>query len=485
MKILNSLTTGIKKRWFAEGGYREVLVIALPLIVSTGSWSLQHFIDRMFLTWYSPETIAAAMPAGILNFTLMSLFIGLAGYVNVFIAQYYGSGKRDMVGPVLWQSIYVSFIAGIFFLAVIPFTERIFLLVGHERAVMKNEIVFFRILSMAAFPAVASSAMSGFFSGLGRTSVIMWVNLLSTMVNIVLDYLLIFGNAGFPEMGMAGAGTATAMSAVFSFIAYSLLIFNAENNREYRVLSGWRPRTDLFFRLVKYGLPSGIHFFIDVAGFTFFIIFIGRLGMEYLAASNIAFNINTLSFMPMIGVGIAVSVLVGQNIGRNRPDLSEYCAYSGFQLAFLYLSFIGILYGAIPGVFLAPFSSNASYNDLGKIIETARVLLRFVAAYCVFDAMNIIFSSALKGAGDTSFVMKMISSISALVLIIPTFLVIFVFNLGIYAGWSFATAYVMVLGISFLIRFRSGRWKSMKVIEESNVCLPPCIPEAPAGRLDI
>ncbi len=83
----------VRERWHSEGGYRQFLVIAFPLILSTGALSVQHFVDRMFLSWYSPEAIAAAMPAGMLNFCIMSLFIGTAGYVNTFVAQYFGAAR--------------------------------------------------------------------------------------------------------------------------------------------------------------------------------------------------------------------------------------------------------------------------------------------------------------------------------------------------------------------------------------------------------
>src|SRR5271169_2838719 len=107
-------------RWNAEGGYRQILVIASPLILSTGSWSLQHFVDRMFLAWYSPESLAASTPAGILNYTVMSLFIGTAGYVSTFVAQYHGAGRPERIGPSVWQGIYISAIGAIAMALLIP-----------------------------------------------------------------------------------------------------------------------------------------------------------------------------------------------------------------------------------------------------------------------------------------------------------------------------------------------------------------------------
>ncbi|NIW98799.1 MAG: hypothetical protein GWN13_11235 [Phycisphaerae bacterium] len=100
------MLTKLKQRWRERSGYGEVLKIAFPLILSTGSWSVQHFIDRMFLTWYSPQAIAASMPAGLLFWTVISLFVGMAVYVNTFVAQYYGAKRKDRVGPSVWQGIY-------------------------------------------------------------------------------------------------------------------------------------------------------------------------------------------------------------------------------------------------------------------------------------------------------------------------------------------------------------------------------------------
>ena len=106
----------LKHRWNTESGYREVLAVAIPLILSTASWSVQHFVDRMFLAWYSPETIAAAMPAGMLNFSMVSIFMGTAGYVSTFVAQYYGAKRFHRIGPALWQGVYMSLIGGLLIL---------------------------------------------------------------------------------------------------------------------------------------------------------------------------------------------------------------------------------------------------------------------------------------------------------------------------------------------------------------------------------
>ena len=472
----------IKNRWYGDGGYGEVLRIALPLIISTGTWSVQHFVDRMFLTWYSPEAIAAALPAGILSFTITCIFIGTASYVGTFVAQYHGVRQYERCGPSLWQGIYIALIGGVVMVMFIPLAGIIFRTIGHSPEIQECERVYFKILCFGAAPVIASSAVSAFFSGLGRTRPVMWVNIFVTVVNLMLDWLLIFGHWGFPEMGIAGAGIATVSAFYFNILVYLILISRPSYARKYVTIKGWRFDSQLFTRLIRFGFPSGVHFFIDIAGFTVFILLIGRLGTVSLAASNIALNISTLAFMPMIGMGIAISVLVGQHLGENRPELAERATYSTFHLTFVYMTTIALLYVICPGLFMKPFAAQADPTQFAPIRELTVVLLRFVALYCIFDAMNIIFASAIKGAGDTRFVMFMIVVLSISVLILPSYAAVVYLSMGIYSGWVFVTAYIIVLGMVFFFRFLGGKWKSMRVIEAGAVAVPPTFPESPTGE---
>ncbi|HNW28944.1 MAG TPA: MATE family efflux transporter [Spirochaetota bacterium] len=473
------------RRYKSEGGYRDILSIAIPLIFTTGSWALQNFVDRMFLNWYDTEVMAASMPAGILNFTLVSLFMGTVGYVSTFVAQYYGSDQNEMMGKVLWQALYISVVSGIIIMFFIPFSDSIFAVVGHSGKVRDYETAYFRILCYGAVPLVASSAMSGFFSGIGKTWIIMIANFAATAENIIIDYLLIFGNFGFPRMGIEGAAVATALSACVSFAIYAAVLFRASYNDTFNTVRGWRPDRVLMKRLIRFGLPNGIQFFLDMMGITMFVLIIGRLGTDSLAATNIAFNVNTIAFMPMIGLGITVSVLVGQYLGMNNPEMAEYSVYSGLHLAIAYMGTIALLYVIVPDLFMCLYAAGTDAEKFRPTAELAKVLLRFVALYSVFDAMNIIFASAIKGAGDTHFVMKAIIILSIFGLIMPTSAALFILDLGIFAGWTALTGYVMLLGIVFMLRFKGGRWKTMRVIEEAPITIPPSRPEGLAGKVEV
>jgi multidrug resistance protein, MATE family len=462
-KLFNQINTC----WYAQGGYADVLKIAIPLILSTGSWSLLHFIDRMFLTWYSPTAIAAAMPAGILNFTFCSIFIGAGGYVTTFIAQYYGAEKFHRIGPAMWQGIYLAILGGCVLLLTIPVAPWFFNKMGHEPEIVVNEIIYYQVLCYGSFPAILSSVLSGFYSGLGKTWPVMWISLLSAFINIVLDYAFIFGHFGFNEMGIRGAAIATNIAAFSSVCVYLVMIFRPKYNKLYATLNGWMLELKLLLRLLKFGLPNGIQFFLEVAGFTVFIFMLGRLGTIPLAASNIAFSINTIAFMPLIGVGMAISILVGQHLGENNPELAEKSSWSGFKISLVYAFIIMLLYGLVPQIFISPFlhDNNIAFNE--EILSIGKILLKFIAIYTLFDALNITFGMAIKGAGDTFFVMLAIVFLSFFTLVLPSYIAINYFNASIYQLWAIASFYVFSLGLTFFLRFKYGKWKSMRVIEQS------------------
>jgi len=453
------------RRWDGAGGYGELLRIAFPLILSTGSWSLQHFVDRMFLAWYSPEAIAASTPAGVLNYTLMTPFIGTAGYVSTFVAQYHGADRPERVGPSVWQGIYISLLGAVVMALLVPLAEPMFRLAGHAEEIRRQEVIYFSLLCLGAFPGIAAAALAGFFSGRGQAWPVMWANLAATLVNIVLDYLLIFGPGGLPELGIAGAAIATNVSLVAALAVYAVLILRAGHDEQFKILRGWRPDPTLLLRILRFGLPNGIQFFVDMAGFTIFLLIVGRLGTPSLAATNIALNVNTLAFMPMVGLGMAVTVLVGQYLGRDRPGLAERAVISGLHVTLLYTGGVALLYVLTPGVFLLPYGLYADPRLYQDIRGLTVVLLRFVALYSLFDALTIVFASALKGAGDTRFVMVMVAGLSAGVLVLPTYVAVEVLGRGVLAGWVIGTAYVLSLGVSFFLRFKGGAWKHMRVIE--------------------
>lgn len=451
-------------RWREEGGYRDVLRMAAPLILSTGSWSLQIFVDRVFLSWYGRDVLAASLPAGMLHFTFSSLFIGTVAYVNTFVAQYWGADRPERVGPAVWQGIYIALASGLVILCLMPFSEIFFAWAGHEPRIRALEAEYFRILCFMG-PGITGVAVSSFFSGRGDTRTVMWVNFLATGLNIILDYAWIFGHWGFPEWGIRGAAWATVVSHLLIPVVFFVLMTRPRYRDTLCTLSGWRPDTALLRRLVRFGLPNGVQFMLEILGFSMFILLVGKLGTTALAATSVTFNLNTLAFLPMMGLGIAVSTLVGQYLGKNREDLAERSTWSAVHLSLTYMLVMAAGYVFVPGLLLRPYMSGADPEAFQPVWQMSVILLRFVAVYCVFDAFYIIFSAAVKGAGDTRFVMLTSVALGWFVMVMPTYLSVVTFGWGLYVAWIFVSLYLVMGGLIFMLRFRGGKWKSMRVIE--------------------
>lgn len=471
------LTQKIKNRWYGPGGMKHVLIIAVPMILSTSAHAVQMFTDRMFLWWHSAHEFTASMQASITSFTLICFFIGVTGYANIFVAQYTGSQRPNRVGPAIWQAIYFALLGGVFMLTLIPYSEKIFALMDHQPQVQVLESVYFKIMCISSVPAVLNSALSCFYTGRGKTWVVFIINITSTVINIVLDYLMIFGKMGFTEMGIAGAGWATVIATSFATLCYLLLFLQSDNRKIYNTLSGFRLDLELQKRLFKYGAPSGIHFMLDGAGFTFFIMFMGQLGNLQMAASNMAFQVNHLAFFPMIGLSIAISTITGQALGKDQPQEAVRATVSSSVLSFGYMIIMALGFVLIPDLFLLPFSNAQSAQaDAAITFEQLRpqviILLRFVALYCLFDTGNIVFSGVLKGAGDTRFVMLCSLGLCWGVMVVPTFFFTR-YNIGpgdgFYLSWTALTMFVCLLAVVFYFRYASGIWKNMRVIENQPI----------------
>jgi MATE family multidrug resistance protein len=503
--------------WHSEAGPRDVFSLALPLFLSTSSMTVQIFVDRLFLTWYSQDAIAASIPAMCVLWVLVGPLNGIVTFANTFVAQYYGAGRLARIGPAMGQAILVAVAGGFLIVALWPVAPAIFATIGHEPSVARDEVVYFRTLLLSAAPMLLLNAVTSFFGGLGRTWLVLLLNALVTVVNLVLDYALIFGHWGLPELGIAGAGWATAAGyAVAAAVSVVLLwladpdgIYGVRRSRTRReelnanwsdaeVPATWTgdgrrndsvrsqprfllwPDYELLGRLLRFGGPNGLMVLVDVLAWTWFVLIVGRISTVALAATNVAFNINLFAFGPMIGLGTAVQIRVGQRLGEGRPDLASRSAWSAFWPAFGYTIVLSVGFLAVPDLFLAPLRWNTRPEEYAQRHDMIVVLLRYVVLYALFDTTALVFSGALRGAGDTRFVMLATLFVALGVMVIPSYFMIESWHGDIFTAWWFVTGYVIVLGGCFFGRFHLGAWRSMRVIEAAEPCMAP-MTAAPAN----
>lgn len=461
--------------------YRRVLSISLPLVASMASTTVILYTDRLFLGHYSMEALAAATPAGITAFMFSAFFLGVVGYVNTFVAQHVGADQPGEVGPSIWQGLYVSLAGGLFLAGASFLAVPLFRAGGHEAAVQVLEVRYFRILMLGGILLLLRDTLSCFYSGRGLTRTIMVVTMAGAVLNVPLDYLLINGIGPFPEWGIRGAAVASLAGHGFSVIVFAFLVFRRKYEAVFRVRSGWAFQAARCRRLLRFGFPNGLQFFIDIFAFSFFLFLVGRLGAAPLAATNIAFANNLLAFLPMVGFSIATSTLVGQSIGEGRPEEGAIATRRALELTLFYMWIVAVIFVVFPGQLVDLFRPG-DFDDaaFAPIRSMSIRLLRFVAFFTLFDAVNLVYSAALKGAGDTRFVGWSVAGMSTAFLVLPVYIVVEHTDGGVYVAWAFATAYVCLLAALFRWRFRQGRWKSMRVIDEVPVSVPPYAAEVPA-----
>lgn len=453
------ITLTRKQRW------KQLLVIAWPLIIANSFWNIQMTIDRVFLGQFSTDALAATMAVSGVFWAPMALVQQTAAYVTTFVAQLFGADRPKEIGSSVWQSIYVSILGGLLFLLFIPAAPVIFKLMGHSENLQSLEVGYFQSMSYSALPTALVAAASGFFTGLGRSSVIMWINGVGMLANILFDYLLIFGNLGFPALGVEGAGYATALSAGCAAVFGFLLVFRKENELTYATRSSWKPSAELMKRFLKFGLPSGMQWALEGLAFTAFLIAVGRMenGDAALAASGIAVTIMMLAVLPAFGMAQAVSVLVGQHLGEDDPSEAENVTWTGLQLTWTYILAIGSTFYLFPHFYVNWFQNPENAALWNQVAIIAPYLLMFVAGFILFDSMNLVFSMTLKGAGDTRFVSIVALSVPWPIMVLPTWLMKD-WQGAIYWAWGSASLYIILQAIVFWRRFEGGKWKQMRVI---------------------
>lgn len=476
------------------GGSRELLALAAPLILSQSFMTVQVFVDTLLLSWHNKDEMTASFPAVMWYWLFFGVLSVTAGYTSTFVAQYTGAGRPHRVGPAVWQGVHFAVVVGLVFLVVVPLAPWLISLGKHPPEIQRLEVIYLQCLSCAALPMLVMGAINGFFSGRGKTWTVLQIEAFGTAVNIVLAFVWVFGEAGItfrdvdgnvtfripgvpgaPEGGIAGAGWATVCGSWAAALFALFLFLSPRNRAAFDTLRGWKPERELFGRLMKYGGPAGMQVFLDVLVFHLFTMFVGRLGAAALGATTLTVRLNMIAFLPMMGLGQAVCILVGQRLGENRPDLAERSTYTGLKWSFGYMCLVAAVYLLLPGVLLEMFRGDTGGEKYAAIAAIVPTLLVCVAVYSIADAVNLTFAFALRGAGDTRFVTAVTFALAWPIMVIPTFLVVTYRDylrehaawMGepVYWSWAFATAHIFAMSVCFWLRFRTGKWKSMRVIE--------------------
>jgi len=437
---------------------REVVLLAFPIIVTVGSNTIMTAVDSWFVAQLGRNHIAAIVPAGIINHVLIAFFVGIVSCVSTFVGQSFGRGRLEECSRFAWQAIHVSIIIGIAALSLWFVTPAIFRFTAHEAEVQELESLYFRYRLFGFGGAVMSVALGAFFQATGRPAIPMVATILSNVVNFAGDYVLIFGKFGFPAMGIAGAAIATNVAAWLCAVIMLTMFLTGSCRREYSTWRTWRwdgPRAKQFFSV---GWPAGLTLGMDTGSWAVFIAFVvGRFGTNALAASGIVGQIMMGSFMPTIGLSIAVTALVGQWIGRRDYDRAKARFRAALGLGVAYMTVMGFLFVIFRHDLVGLFRNEP------EIVELGGKFLIFAAAFQFCDAIGIVSSGALKGAGDTKWPMAA-GLVAAWGIFLPLAAILSRYtNLGVMGAWTGATVYIYLLGAALFWRFVSGKWQKIDI----------------------
>ena len=448
-----------------DGSILNVLRVALPLILSSSCHAVNMFMDRLMLTRYSQSSAAAALTSGLTSFTLQCFFVGAVGYASTFVAQYSGARQNKRVGTAVWQGIFLALAGAVFMASCCLWIPYLFAALNHTPAVEKQENIYFTWLALGAGVFLLQQALSCFWSGRGQTWMVLIVSVLVTVLNLPLNYAFIYGKLGCPEMGTAGAALGTVLAALAGLLVYACGFFGLKSSRKHFNTCSNIFDWDMFKRMIKYSTPNGVQLMSDLAAFNLFVLLLSLYGVQVQEASSIVFGINSLSFCPIMGIGMAASILVGQSVGANDIPHAKKSVRSTRTIMLIYMSIMMILFAVLPDVVLAPFVRSGDAAQL-EVMRLAKTMLLFIAAYLFGDGLVLIYSNAVRGAGDTKYIMYLTAVMAWGFFAIPC-LIMRLAGCSVWWLWGCLSAYIIVFGSLCYRRYRSGKWTQMKVIEDT------------------
>ncbi len=447
-----------------DGGYRHVLRLVLPMVLSNAAFTVMQFTDRILVARHSSEAIQASMPAGVLTFCLMSLFTATAGYAGTFVAQYHGAGDRRAGIRSCVAGIWLTVLFLPFFVLLFPLCSAILSLTARDAALfeLENRYAFWML---AGAPLVSLHwVLSGYLTGRNRVVANALVTVAGCAANVGLDFWLIFGGAGVPAMGLEGAGIATFASVALQDAALFAIVLAEREVRALSLRDRVLPDWGLVRRIVRFGAPAGVQLCFDMASFSFFVLLTGRLDALSLTTSNVAFSINSLAFSPLMGFSNAAAILAGQFQGAGRPETAKSSVMRCLRLAWVYMGACAAVFLLLPATLLGAFRSPDAGFSVAEMVGLGRILLAMLAAWGMFDTINVVFLGGLKGAGDTRFAMAWLLGSEWLLYVPAVGLALCVFGGGILAAWTVQLVYIVLLSAGLYLRWRGGRWAGIRLV---------------------
>jgi MATE family multidrug resistance protein len=445
---------------------RSLLTLAWPIVLARATQSVIGFGDALMVAPLGEDALAAVTTGSLNVYAFIILPMGTAFILQSFAAQLRGRGDLSGIQRYAYYGMILGLIAGLFALPFFPLIHPGLTLLGLPANVttMMASYLTIRLLSVA--PAVGLEALGNWYGGLGNTRPSLVGSTVSMVLDVFLNYALIQPRFGLPGYGVEGAAWGSTVSSWVGFGVVAYMFFRGKGYD--RVRAPLALRITELKRVLKFGLPNGINWFLEFAAFILFInVVVGHLGTTTLAAFNIVMSINSVSFMPAFGLASAGAILAGEAIGRRAHHEVSSIVLLTAKVTAAWMGAIGLIYFTLPTQILWWFGSKA--GPTSELLKIGAVMLGMSAIWQLFDAISMTLSEALRSAGDTTWCMAARLVLAWVVFTPASWLAVLKFGGGVYTVMVALIGYLALLAAAFVWRFSSGKWRNIDLVGEPNL----------------
>jgi multidrug resistance protein, MATE family len=467
---------------------REVWSVAWPTVVAMTSYTIMQFTDKLMVGWVSSTALAAQTSGGIWSFSLLSFALGILTVVNTYVSQNLGAGTPRHGPKYAWAAFWLG--VGIYVVFLLPYAvllptvfAKVLPLLSPDFAERPPELVemetgYAQILVYGSIFLLLGRGINQFFFGMHRPHVVTVAAIAGNITNLLGNYILIFGETGIPKwnlpgvpgvrpLGVYGAAISTVIGSAVELSIPAMVFLGRRMHRELGTRAAWRPKWETMKDLLRIGWPAAVQWGNELICWAIFMtILVGSFGKDHLAACAVAFGYMSLSFMPAVGFSVATNSLVGKYIGAGQPETAVARTRLTLTLAMVYMTFCALVFLVFRHQLVDLFLSNTE-GDRIHILEIGAKVMVCVAIFQTVDAVGVIYTGALRGAGDTIWpgVMTMIYS---WVFIVGGGYAVVQFwpELESVGPWIAAAVYIIVYGVTMWLRFAGGHWRTIKLLKE-------------------
>ncbi len=437
---------------------RQVIALAWPAVVEQLLVTLFGMVDMMMVGSVGPLAIAAVGLTNQPMFLALAAFQALNVGTTALVARFVGAQDISEANATIRQSLLVVVaLGGLASALVYIFAEPMVVFMGATDEAVGYAVTYLRVISFGLLPQVIGMCVTAVLRGAGDTKTPMRFNIIANIFNVIGNYLLINGNFGFPAWGVFGAAFATSLSRLISCGLSLYVIFQGKSLLHISLRDRFVPRWDLISRVFRVGLPSLLEQLLMRFGNIVFTKTVSGLGMATYAAHQIGMNIQSLSFTPGHGFGMAATSLVGRSLGEKRPDNAEKYGWQTRQVGQYVAVTMGLVF-FFGGRYIASL-----YTDDPDVIQTAALVLKVAAFIQPFQSSQFILAGALRGAGDTRW--PLISTFIGVagIRVVLALLFINVMQLGVIGAWYALLVDQFTRSLVIYFRYNSKHWQKAQV----------------------